>query len=299
MDEIQDNQAYAALLDPALPDLDVAIAGLRLSVQALGKNIAAQSAWLEQEKARRKLLRETQVQRLLPDFSGSTLRALTHAYPDFVDALVQETFRENSKILGLFTRSGSEQALLTLKTRLAFYLDRHSVAESHALDQQIDNIKDAIDKLEQARFADMNLLQTLENLKASNAPISDAMQYRIRQLAAQTRQLASRPPGVGNLAPEPVPPSSSQDHNQYFANEDYRAWMYLNSGTLNSGTLAGGNNENTAPQTSSGSRQRNEDCDTGQDREAVLACFSDNSRHSASAAEGGEISTDDSLGRFS
>ncbi|MCH8622773.1 hypothetical protein [Undibacterium sp. TS12] len=289
-----ENYDYAALLDPNLSDLEVAIAGLKLSIQAMKESLAARNAMLEPRQAQRRQLVDSQVQSLLPDFSSTTLMALEQQCPGFVDDLVRETFRENRKILGLFTRSGSGHALVVLKTRLAYYLERHQGKGFEVLDEEIAAIRKLVEATEQLRFANQNLLQSLERLRDSGAVIPPDLQEDITRLAARTRELARRYLKGGATTAEPDYSSNSVSTNDYYSYryDDHRAWVYL--GSIN--------DLDAVADTAANVTDDSTYCDdVPRTRDTAADCASDQvqSLREQGTDAAATILTDDSLGSFS
>ncbi|MFZ6712050.1 hypothetical protein [Undibacterium sp. TC9W] len=298
---------YAALLDTALSDIDVAIAGLKLSTQATKEQIAAQSALLEQQRAARKQALEGQVERVLPDFSSAALLALEQHFPGFVDDLVRETFRENRKILGLFSRSGSDNAMIILKTRLAFFLNHQQGSYFDALDEQVMAVKGLIQNLEQLYYGDLDLLQALEELRGLSGDIPPAMQRQIHQLAMQTRELAARRVRGGAPGPAAENDYPASDMTSNYSYDDNRAWIYLGTVSYTDNAYYGhvdtstGTHSDTNNDTAT-DRPLAPDCDDQPGANDVPICVSDRQLdQSALIMDMGNavILTDDSLGRFS
>ncbi|MFZ6874170.1 hypothetical protein ACO0LF_19100 [Undibacterium sp. Di27W] len=220
----ESNQDKAiAVVDTALPDMQLALQGLQNAVQAMQEEIASQTSSLEQLQAHRRQVLENQVARLLPDFSGATLDTLTQACPGFVDDMVRGIFSDNRKILGLFTRPGAATALTTLRIRLAFFLDTRKGGDLRSLDEQITLASEAKQKLEKLYYETRAGIQTLEKYQASGQPLPMELQVYIRQLAERARQISRRGggPQIENASPE--------YDNNYHTSYDNNAypWLYF------------------------------------------------------------------------
>lgn len=218
------NISNSMTIDPALPDMQLALQGLQNSLYAMQTEIARQTIALEQLQASRRQLLESQVARLLPDFSGVTLDALVLACPGFVDDMVRATFRENRKILGLFARPGAATALTTLKIRLAFFLDTHKGADLRNVDEQIASANEEKHQLEKLRYETQAAIKTLEKYQASGQALPSEVQAYIRQLAERARQIAARQ--VGGPAANSGTEYDSSSYSSYDNNAAF-PWLYF------------------------------------------------------------------------
>ena len=218
------NISNSITIDPALPDMQLALQGLQNSLHAMQTEIARQTIALEQLQASRRQLLESQVARLLPDFSGTTLYALVLACPGFVDDMVRATFRENRKILGLFARPGAATALTTLKIRLAFFLDTQKGAELRNVDEQIASANEEKHQLEKLRYETQAAIKMLEKYQASGQAVPPDVQAYIRQLAERARQIAARQ--VGGPADNSSTEYDNSSYDSYNSNAAF-PWLYF------------------------------------------------------------------------
>lgn len=214
-------------IDPALPDMQLALQGLQNSLHGMQTEIARQTIALEQLQASRRQLLESQVARLLPDFSGATLDALVLACPGFVDDMVRATFRENRKMLGLFARPGAATALTTLKIRLAFFLDTQKAADLRNVDEQIASANEEKHQLEKLRYETQTAIKALEKYQASGQAFPPEVQAYIRQLAERARQIAARQ--VGGQADNSSTEYDNSSYDSYNSNAAF-PWLYFSQG---------------------------------------------------------------------
>ncbi|BBB68026.1 hypothetical protein UNDYM_3773 [Undibacterium sp. YM2] len=283
-----DNSSGFTSIDSSLPDIQLALQGLKNSQQAVQDEIARQASSLEQLQASRRQRLESQVARLLPDFSGATLDALAQACPGFVDDMVRDTFRQNSKILGIFSRAGAATALTTLKIRLAFFLDTQQGADLRSLDAQITSVNEEKHRLEKLRYEVQAAIKMLEKYQASGDAVPAEVQAYIRQLAERARQIASRQVGG------PADTSTTEYDNNNYGSQDNSAaypWLYYSQGI--------NHNVYDEPVTST---RVHEDPRQHTDTHAVpgvpVNCVTDALNASASADQLA-CRTDDSLGAYS
>ncbi|MBI3728308.1 MAG: hypothetical protein HY254_08230 [Burkholderiales bacterium] len=218
------NISNSMTIDPALPDMQLALQGLQNSLHAMQTEIARQTIALEQLQASRRQLLESQVARLLPDFSGDTLDALVLACPGFVDDMVRATFRENRKIVGLFARPGAATALTTLKIRLAFFLDTQKGTDLRNVDDEIASANEERHQLEKLRYETQAAIKTLEKYQASGQAVPAEVQAYIHQLAERARQIAARQ--VGGPADNSSTEYDNSSYDSYNSNAAF-PWLYF------------------------------------------------------------------------
>jgi prefoldin subunit 5 len=283
-----DNSSGYNPIDSSLPDMQLALQGLKNSQQAVQEEIARQASSLEKLQASRRQRLENQVNRLLPDFSGATLDALAQACPVFVDDMVRDTFRQNGKILGIFSRPGAATALTTLKIRLAFFLDTQQGADLRSLDAQIASVNEEKHRLEKLRYEVQAAIKMLEKYQASGEAVPAEVQAYVRQLAERARQIASRQVGG------PADTSTTEYDNNNYGSQDNSAaypWLYYSQGI--------NHNVYDEPVTST---RIHEDPRQHTDTHAVsgvpVNCVTDASNASTSADQLA-CRTDDSLGAYS
>ncbi len=278
-------------VDSSLPDMQLALLGLKNSQQAVQEEIARQASSLEQLQAHRRQRLENQVARLLPDFSGATLDALAHACPGFVDNMVRDTFRQNGKILGIFSRPGAATALTTLKIRLAFFLDTQQGSDLRSLDAQIASASEEKHKLEKLRYEVQAAIRMLEKYQSSGEPVPPEVQAYIRQLAERVRQIAARQVGG------PTDTGTAEYDNNNYGGQDNSAaypWLYF-SQDINHHVY---DESATSTRAHEDNRQPTNTHAVPVPPEAPVNCLTDTSNTSASMDQVA-CPADDSLGAYS
>ena len=104
-------------------DLGSAINALSSIMETIERRIDALDESAGQLTRARRTYLTSAAATMLPAISKGTLRCLHEVVPDFVTAEVEARIRRNFKVLGLFARSGYNQTLTQLQTRLASFLD--------------------------------------------------------------------------------------------------------------------------------------------------------------------------------
>lgn len=227
-----------------------------------------------------------EAKRMLPDFSKNTESYLAEVAPDFVTEKVHKIFKSNRKLLGVFKRRNSDNALWGLHISLKSYLNSCKWRELRHMDDSIEIVQNEINSLNQERVTLIKTINSLRDLSASGKKPSP----RLRLALTKSSQNNITPSSKARLKRIQEEPSYQPDYQE---NDDLdllklliiEQQMFGQTGTIDSvhgggGTFDGGGasgNWDSGPMTNPG-------CNIDLISAVVGA---------------GVIATDDSLGTFS
>lgn len=140
--------------------LEEAIAALSNATKAMQTRLSEVMSRMNDIRRQRGQYVQSEVQRLLPNFSSRTLDTLKREVPAFVTTSVYTSFSVNRKVFGMFKRSGYDSALAALQARLASHIDQTRQASLAKFDVEIVALDEERSKLE------LRLHETTLNLSA-------------------------------------------------------------------------------------------------------------------------------------
>lgn len=301
-------------------DIADAINALRESQHAIDERLDGQTERIAALKVKRRRYLYDAVQRLVPDISSGSLRRLQQEMPEFIDASVQSAFADHRKFLGLFAGADYRQALLGLQTRLAHQLEGGRDPVMRESGDELAKLLADRDELTRLQGHTQDILDQLQRLQDSDAPLPAAISEEIARIAEKARAMALE---NAQRKKKQVRQSVSEDEQDDDASDD-DAWIYfastLSSDVHRSALMHGGGGSydgagasaDYRDEPASTSRFRERDSDTQNSTGMAMAAgylMAESSavESSANDQDAGddigvgmpEIATDDSLGAFS
>lgn len=206
-------------------DISEAIAALGKSLGAMQERLAGQDERIAELKTQRRSYLDGEVQRLMPDISGSSLQRLQDEMPDFVDPAVQSAFAGNRKFLGLFAGPAYRQALLGLQTRLAHRLEGGRDPMLKETGRELTHL--LVDRDDIARLQDytQGIFDQLQQVQNTGTALSPAVMEEIARIAQKAREMEEENAQQRKKKPKRV---EDDDTDNRWYNDD--PWIGLASG---------------------------------------------------------------------
>ncbi len=213
---------------------DKAITGLFDAVDAFTKEIDDNNVVIDHLLFERKKSTRELIDKVLPDFSSTTLTALKEFFPAFVeDYSVEDIFKANAKFLGLFSGSGAKQNLFLLKTQLSSYIDSKAIKYEFmvTIDSKVADIKERNSKLNKTKTEILDLIDLLVTWNDAGLRLPEAAAKLLGTLIPASDK--ARADNYAKKAQRDAfystrNPVVNQSYSQYVVDtSDTDVWLYL------------------------------------------------------------------------
>ncbi|MGN7495829.1 hypothetical protein [Pseudomonas lactis] len=208
-------------------DLGSAINALSSIMETIERRIDALDESAGQLTRARRTYLTSAAATMLPAISKGTLRCLHEVVPDFVTAEVEARIRRNFKVLGLFARSGYNQTLTQLQTRLASFLDGKKHGEVANFDARLKSICDEKQQMHDKSNELLKLLAVMQEGHQRDVSLPGELKEQLKKIVSASQSFPIVQPVSAATSPQSVVGLARSDQSRYSADESFDLWLYL------------------------------------------------------------------------